>query len=158
MRRDFTYIDDLVDAVVRLIDVPPERPEGGGAGRATACRRWRRSAIVNIGNSEPVELMDFIAAIEAATGRAIEKRMLPMQPGDVPATWADTSLLERLTGRRPETPVADGRRPLRRLVPRLDRGRGGEAGGCRTGRAGTRAGCGLSAPAPPRSAPPGDRS
>ena len=108
MRRDFTYIDDLVDAVVHLIDVPPKRPEGSAPAPGDSLSPVAPFRIVNIGNSEPVELMDFIAAVETATGRAIEKRMLPMQPGDVPATWADTGLLERLTGRRPETPVADG--------------------------------------------------
>ena len=107
MRRDFTYIDDLVDAVIRLVDVPPERPEGA-VPEGDSLSPVAPFRIVNIGNSEPVELVDFIAAVEAATGRTIEKRMLPMQPGDVAATWADTRLLERLTGRRPATPVADG--------------------------------------------------
>jgi UDP-glucuronate 4-epimerase len=107
MRRDFTYIDDLVEAVVRLSDAAPVRPEGpvpdGDSLSPVAPFR-----IVNIGNSEPVELMDVIAAIEAATGRDIAREMLPMQPGDVPATWADTRLLEGLTGRRPATPVVEG--------------------------------------------------
>ena len=107
MRRDFTYIDDLAEAVMRLIDVPPARPEGAvpDGDSLSPVAPFR---IVNIGNSEPVELLDFIAAIEAATGREIERRLLPMQPGDVPATWADTSLLEQLTGSRPTTPVAEG--------------------------------------------------
>ena len=106
-RRDFTYIDDLADAVVALGDVPPARPAGPvPAGDSLSPVAPFR--IVNIGNAEPVELMDFIAAVEAATGRTIEKRMLPIQPGDVPATWADTRLLERLTGTRPATPVAAG--------------------------------------------------
>ncbi len=112
MRRDFTYIDDLADAVGALGEVAPVRPDGpvpeGDSLSPVAPFR-----IVNIGNSEPVELMDFIAAVEAATGCAIEKRMLPMQPGDVPATWASTRLLERLTGRCPATPVAEG---VRRFV------------------------------------------
>jgi len=64
--------------------------------------------IVNIGNSEPVPLMTFIAAIEAATGRAAEKNFMDMQPGDVPATWADAGLLQRLTGYAPQTSVRDG--------------------------------------------------
>jgi UDP-glucuronate 4-epimerase len=115
MRRDFTYIDDLVEAVVRLVEVPPARPEGtdhapvpGDSLSPVAPFR-----IVNIGNSEPVALMDFVAAVEAATDRTLEKRMLPIQPGDVPATWASTALLERLTGHRPATPVAEG---VRRFV------------------------------------------
>ena len=107
MRRDFTYVDDLAEAVARLADVPPAPPEGrvpeGDSLSPVAPHR-----IVNIGNAEPVELMAFIAAIERATGRRIETRMLPIQPGDVPATWADIALLQRLTGYRPATPVEDG--------------------------------------------------
>jgi UDP-glucuronate 4-epimerase len=64
--------------------------------------------IVNIGNSESVPLTDFIAAIEAATGKAAIRNLMPMQPGDVPATWADASLLQSLTGHRPKTQVAQG--------------------------------------------------
>jgi UDP-glucuronate 4-epimerase len=109
MRRDFTFIDDLVEAVVRLADAVPVAP---GAGQPVpegdSLSPVAPFRIINIGNSEPVELMDFIAAIEAATGRTVEKRMLPMQPGDVPATWADTRLLERLTGHCPRTPVTEG--------------------------------------------------
>jgi UDP-glucuronate 4-epimerase len=63
---------------------------------------------VNIGNDAPVRLLDFIAAIEAATGRTLEKDLHPMQPGDVPATWADTRLLKALTDFRPATPIAEG--------------------------------------------------
>ena len=64
--------------------------------------------IVNIGNGAPVKLMDYIQAIEDACGTTAQKNFLPMQPGDVPATWADASLLETLTGTRPATPVATG--------------------------------------------------
>ena len=107
MRRDFTYIDDLALAVARLVGVPPDLPEGAvPAGDSLSPVAPFR--VVNIGNAAPVELLDFIAAVEAATGRAIEKRMLPMQAGDVPATWADTTLLRRLTGATPATPVAEG--------------------------------------------------
>jgi UDP-glucuronate 4-epimerase len=107
MRRDFTYIDDLAKAVTKLAGVPPVRaqgpvPEGDSLSPVAPFR------VVNIGNAEPVELMDFIVAVEIATGRTLEKRMLPMQPGDVPATWASTDLLERLTGTRPATPVRHG--------------------------------------------------
>ena len=82
----------------------PQEPVAEGDSRSPVAP----FRIVNIGNSEPVELLDFIAAIEAATGREVTRTMLPMQPGDVPATWADTRLLERLTGYRPATPVAEG--------------------------------------------------
>ncbi|WBU56490.1 NAD-dependent epimerase/dehydratase family protein [Paracoccus sediminicola] len=109
MRRDFTYVTDLVRAIRLLIDAPPERP--GDASRIGAddslspVAPWR---VVNIGNGESVELMDFIAAIEAASGREAIKEMLPIQPGDVPATWADTALLRRLTGYAPQTSVREG--------------------------------------------------
>ena len=109
MSRDFTYVTDLVDGIVRLIDVAPMRPsdpaevpEGDSLSPVAPFR------IVNIGNSEPVRLLDFIEAIEAATGRVAEKTFMDMQPGDVPATWADASLLRSLTGYAPQTPVAEG--------------------------------------------------
>jgi UDP-glucuronate 4-epimerase len=102
MRRDFTFIDDLVEGIVRLIGCVPEV---GGEG-ASPVAPWR---VVNIGNGAPVGLMDFVAAVEAATGRVAEKRFLPMQPGDVPATWADAGLIERLTGGPlPRTDVREG--------------------------------------------------
>ena len=105
MMRDFTYIDDLVDGILALIDaVPdPDHPVKGDSLSAVAPFR-----VVNIGNGAPVKLMDYIAAIEAACGVDAKKNFLPMQPGDVPATWADASLLEALTGKRPQTPVTEG--------------------------------------------------
>jgi UDP-glucuronate 4-epimerase len=109
MSRDFTYVDDLVDAIVRLIEAPPVRPatpEDIAPGDSLSPVAPFR--IVNIGNSEPVRLMDFVAAIEAATGRTARKNFLDMQPGDVPSTWADASLLERLTGARPATDLREG--------------------------------------------------
>ncbi len=99
-RRDFTYIDDLVAGLVALIDAVP--------GKGTEASDVAPYRVVNIGNSEPVELMDFIAAVEAACGREAIKNFMPIQPGDVPATWADTTLLQDLTGARPATPVAEG--------------------------------------------------
>jgi len=101
MARDFTFVDDLVEAVRRLADLPPER---GGAGCSPAAP-WR---VVNIGRGEPIELMDFIAEIERALGRQAKLDLRPMQPGDVPATFADTSLLLELTGYRPSTSVRAG--------------------------------------------------
>ncbi|QYK40793.1 MAG: NAD-dependent epimerase/dehydratase family protein [Paracoccaceae bacterium] len=102
MRRDFTYVDDLVEGIVRLIGCPPDT---GGTG-ASPVAPWR---VVNIGNGAPVGLMDFVAAIEAATGRVAEKRFLPMQPGDVPATWADAGLIEAVTGAPlPRTDIGEG--------------------------------------------------
>lgn len=105
MRRDFTFVADLVGAVARLIDVPPGGLRAGDFDSLSPVAPFRT---VNIGNGAPVELSDFIAAIEAATGRTAIRELLPMQPGDVPATWADTTLLRALIGDAPHTPVAEG--------------------------------------------------
>lgn len=109
MARDFTYVDDLVDGITRLIDTVPVRPKTADdipeGDSLSPVAPWR---IVNIGNSEPVQLLDFIAAIETAIGKPAIRNMMEMQPGDVPATWADANLLQRLTGYTPKTKVADG--------------------------------------------------
>jgi UDP-glucuronate 4-epimerase len=106
MSRDFTYVDDIVEALVRLIDVVP------AAGERTAttdslsgAAPWR---VVNIGNGAPVKLMDFVAAIEKHVGRKAKINMKPMQKGDVVDTNANTDLLESLTGFRPRTSIDDG--------------------------------------------------
>ncbi|MEO1779189.1 MAG: NAD-dependent epimerase/dehydratase family protein [Pseudomonadota bacterium] len=104
MRRDFTYIDDLTAAIVALVDaVPGDAPVTGDSLSPVAPHR-----VINIGNGAPVPLMDFIAAIERACGRTAIRTFHDMQPGDVPATWADTTLLETLTGKRPATPIQTG--------------------------------------------------
>jgi UDP-glucuronate 4-epimerase len=109
MKRDFTYVDDLVTGIVRLIDAAPVRPQGEeDIAEGDSLSPVAPYRIVNIGNSEPVPLMQFIEAIEEALGQRAEKIMMDMQPGDVPATWADTRLLRRLTGETPATPVRDG--------------------------------------------------
>ncbi len=109
MRRDFTYIDDLVEALWRLTGLPPVRPAAASniatGDSLSAVAPFR---ILNIGNSEPVELMDYIAAIEAAIGKTARKNFMEMQSGDVPATYADISLLQNLTGYSPTTPVGEG--------------------------------------------------
>ena len=105
MRRDFTYVDDLVDRLVALIDVPPVNASAGEFDSLSPVAPHR---IINIGTGRPTELHDFIAAIEAAAGREAIREMHPMQPGDVPATWADTTLQDELIGTRPVTPLADG--------------------------------------------------
>jgi UDP-glucuronate 4-epimerase len=107
MSRDFTYVDDLVEAIVRLVDVPPAQavPTDGNAFDPAALAPFR---IVNIGGGTPVGLMEFIEAIEAALGRKAVRKMLPMQPGDVPRTFADPSVLKSLTGYVPSTPVKTG--------------------------------------------------
>lgn len=107
MRRDFTYVDDLVEAVVRLID---QRPAQAAPG-AVDCDSLSPVApfrIVNIGGGKPVELMQFIEAIEHKMGRQAAKNMLPMQPGDVVETMSDPSLLRALVGDLPTTPLARG--------------------------------------------------
>ena len=105
MRRDFTYVTDLVAAIRLLIDaVPGETP----VGEMDSLSPVAPHRVVNIGNSEPVQLTDFIDAIEAALGRKASRNLMPMQPGDVPATWADAELLKALTGYRPETRVREG--------------------------------------------------
>ena len=114
MMRDFTYIDDLVNGIRLLIDAVPERTETPDDIPAydslSPVAPWRA---VNIGNADPVKLMDFIEAIEAAVGKPAEKIYMEMQPGDVQATWADTTLLEELTGYKPEMDIREG---VRRFV------------------------------------------
>jgi len=113
MIRDFTYVDDIVESIVRIIDKPAQPDpqwNGNEPNPATSSAPWR---IYNIGNSERVELMRYIRAIEAATGKKAKLELLPMQPGDVPATEADTTALEQATGFRPKTPVEEG---VRRFV------------------------------------------
>jgi UDP-glucuronate 4-epimerase len=109
MYRDFTYVDDLVHSIRLLIDaVPPapaSRPEAIEGDSLSPVAPYR---IVNIGNSEKVRLLDFVDAIEAALGRRAIRNYMPMQMGDVPATWADAALLRRLTGYRPQTDFRDG--------------------------------------------------
>jgi len=108
MRRDFTYVSDIVEGITRLIDLPPGPQSPLGTPPAAP---WR---VVNLGNGAPVGLMDFVQAVEAATGLTARKRLLPMQPGDVPATWADATRIEALTGYPlPRTDIRDG---VRRFV------------------------------------------
>ncbi|HXZ15469.1 MAG TPA: SDR family NAD(P)-dependent oxidoreductase [Roseiarcus sp.] len=103
MRRDFTYVDDVIEAVRRLLDQPPQT-----AAALLDLRLDRPHIVFNVGNHTPVELAEFIATIEAATGRKLAQRHLPMQPGDVPATFADVGRLERVIGFAPRTPLAEG--------------------------------------------------
>ncbi len=109
MQRDFTYVDDLVEAIVRLIEAVPASPSRpGDISEADSLSPVAPFRIVNIGNAAPVPLLEFIAAIEAATGCPAHQNLMDMQPGDVPATWADTTLLRHLTGYSPATTVIDG--------------------------------------------------
>ena len=108
MVRDFTYIDDIVESLIRLLDKPAAADPGFDTTRPDPATSWAPHRVFNIGNSNPTPLMAYIEAIERALGITAEKRLLPMQPGDVPATAADTGALEAWTGFRPNTPVAEG--------------------------------------------------
>ena len=108
MLRDFTYIDDIIEGVIRVID---HTAKGDPTWNTTDANPAVSSApyrIYNIGNSHPVKLMDFITAIESACGRKAEKIFLPMQPGDVYQTYADTSALQKELGFKPNTPLQQG--------------------------------------------------
>lgn len=108
MQRDFTYIDDIVEGIVRVIDNPPKgNPAWTGANPdpGTSVAPYK---VYNIGNSSPVRLLDFIEAIEEALGRKAIKNFLPLQPGDVPATWADVSDLVSDLGYKPNTDIRIG--------------------------------------------------
>ncbi|HEY8554645.1 MAG TPA: NAD-dependent epimerase [Burkholderiales bacterium] len=113
MIRDFTYIDDIVEGVVRVMDRIP-RPNAAWSGaKPDPASSYAPYRIYNIGNNQPVELMRFIRALEQALGRKAKLEMLPMQQGDVPATFADVESLSNDVGFRPNTPVEEG---VRRFV------------------------------------------
>ncbi len=124
MQRDFTYIDDIVDSVVASLDRTPEPDPGFDTAAPDAGASWAPYRVFNIGNSEPIELSRFIAAIEAALGRAAVKNLLPMQPGDVVATHAATARLEAWTGLRPATSIEDGMRRFVEWYTAYNAGRG----------------------------------
>jgi UDP-glucuronate 4-epimerase len=105
MRRDFTYIDDVSQAVVRLINRPPQGRPGAPADPATSSAPWK---IYNVGNNHPEDLMDVVSLLEKEFGRTAIKEMLPMQPGDVEATYADIAELECDIGFRPSTTIDEG--------------------------------------------------
>ncbi|WP_370231001.1 NAD-dependent epimerase/dehydratase family protein [Salipiger bermudensis] len=105
MRRDFTYIDDLIEGLVRLIGQPPVLGAPIEGDSLSPVAPWR---VLNVGHGTPERLEDFVTAIEQALGTPALRNYMDMQPGDVPATWADNALLTRLTGTLPRTPLADG--------------------------------------------------
>ncbi|RYE43049.1 MAG: NAD-dependent epimerase [Hyphomicrobiales bacterium] len=108
MIRDFTYIDDIVEGVIRVIDKPAQPAPGFDPAHPDPATSNAPYRVFNIGNSQPTPLMKYIHALETATGIEARKNYLPMQPGDVPATSADTSELEAWVGFRPGTPVEVG--------------------------------------------------
>ena len=108
MRRDFTYIDDVIEAVVRLVDRPPQPDPAWSSDApdpATSNAPWH---VYNIGNSQPVDVLESSRLIEQAIGKPAVRELLPMQPGDVPETYADCADLQRAVGFRPRTPIEDG--------------------------------------------------
>ena len=108
MVRDFTFIDDIAEGVVRVLDRPATPDPEFDAAAPDPARSNAPYRVFNIGNNDPVRLMDFIDAIESALGRTAQKNFMPLQDGDVPATFADVSELTAWTGFKPATPVRDG--------------------------------------------------
>ncbi len=106
--RDFTYVDDIVEGVVRVSDAPAAPNLGWSSDAPDPATSNAPFRIYNIGNNRPIQLLDYVAAIEEAVGRESIREYVPMQPGDVPDTWADVSDLEREMQYRPSTPVKDG--------------------------------------------------
>jgi UDP-glucuronate 4-epimerase len=108
MVRDFTYIDDIVQGVVRALDKPAQPDPAFDPAQPDPATSNAPYRVFNIGNHQPTPLMDYIAALEQALGLEARKNFLPMQPGDVPATFADVSALEAWVNFRPATPVTEG--------------------------------------------------
>ena len=113
MRRDFTYIDDITEGVIRILDRPPQADPGFDRQTPDPATSWAPYRVFNIGNNQPVALMVFIAALEQALGKSATKNFLPMQDGDVPATFADTTEIVREVGFSAGTSVDEG---IRRFV------------------------------------------
>jgi UDP-glucuronate 4-epimerase len=107
-RRDFTYIDDIVEGVIRVLDQVPEPDPHWSGERPDSATSNAPYRLYNIGNNHPVELMQYIELLEQCLGRQARKNLLPLQPGDVPDTYADVQDLVRDTGYQPSTPVAVG--------------------------------------------------
>ena len=108
MQRDFTYIDDIVEGVIRVNDNPPKENPNWDANSDDASVSSAPYKVYNIGNNNPVKLMDFITALEEKIGKTAEKNMLPIQAGDVPSTYADVSDLIRDLDYKPETSIQEG--------------------------------------------------
>ena len=107
-KRDFTYIDDIVNGVIHCMDHTAQINEDWDAANPDPGTSMAPYRLYNIGNQQPVELMDYIAAIEDCLGKKAEKNLLPLQPGDVPDTWADTEALVNDVGYQPSTPIEVG--------------------------------------------------
>ena len=108
MKRDFTYVDDIVEGVIRTLDRTAEPDAAFDSDRPDPGRSKAPFRVFNIGNHDPVQLMDFVTAIESTLGMSAQKNFMPLQDGDVPATYADTEALNAWTGFAPATSVQDG--------------------------------------------------
>jgi UDP-glucuronate 4-epimerase len=108
MSRDFTYVDDVVEGIVRLLDQPAKPDPDYDAVAAPPCTSHAPFRVFNIGHNAPVSLMDMIGTLERCLGKEADKRYLPMQPGDVAATWASTERLREAVGYEPDTPLDVG--------------------------------------------------
>ncbi len=108
MERDFTYIDDIVEGVARVMDRIPTPDAAWSGDRPDPSSSFAPYRLYNIGNNQPVALMDFITLLEDHLGRKAKKNFLPMQAGDVPATFADIDALATAVGFKPATPIAEG--------------------------------------------------
>ncbi len=108
MQRDFTYVDDIVEGVIKVMHKIPQPDNNWSVSKSDASASSAPYKIYNIGNNAPVSLMHFIEAIESALGIQAKKELLPLQPGDVPATFADVSDLVRDVGYKPDTPIEEG--------------------------------------------------
>jgi UDP-glucuronate 4-epimerase len=108
MKRDFTYIDDVVESIVRIMDVIPTPDPKWSSEHPAPNSSLAPYRIYNIGNEQPVELLDVISLLEAALGKKAQRNLLPMQPGDVPATFADTTDFAKATGFAPRTTIKEG--------------------------------------------------
>ncbi len=108
MRRDFTYIDDIVEGLVRVLERPPQRNAQWSGEPPDPSSSWAPYRIYNIGNHQPVDLLRFIEVLEETIGKKAQKNLVPIQPGDVEATFADVDALTRDVGFQPSTPIETG--------------------------------------------------
>jgi UDP-glucuronate 4-epimerase len=108
MRRDFTYVDDIVEGIIRVLDHPASPNPSWSGDQPDPGTSSAPARVYNIGNHQPVELMHFIDVLEQSLGKKAEKKLMPLQPGDVPATYADIDDLTRDVGFKPTTPIEEG--------------------------------------------------
>jgi len=108
LSRDFTYIDDIVEGVIRIAEVYPQGVEDWSSSDSTPKNSYAPYRLYNIGNGESVKLLDFVEALETSIGISAEKNMMPMQPGDVYKTWADTKDLFEVIGYKPKVSIKEG--------------------------------------------------